>query len=291
MKLSKEVKVGLAVFVAFCLSYLGLQFLKGKKLFSNYIHYYLNIKDISNISIATPIKIQGYKVGVVKERFLKFDQGSGSYNSILEISVEPEFQIPIGSTLQLKTNMLTGNELVVVLPKKRESFYNEGDTIVVKQNSKDIIDFVQKEMLPVASDILPEALASIQSINKLFTDKRIDSSLNILVNSLSLMNQALIPLKQCAKEMPQISSNLREFSSKLNTINMDELKQTLADINKLSSNLKEISASLNKSKGSLGLLINERDLYNRLDSLVRHADSILKDFKEEPKKYVNLSIF
>jgi phospholipid/cholesterol/gamma-HCH transport system substrate-binding protein len=43
--------------------------------------------------------------------------------------------------------------------------------------------------------------------------------------------------------------------------------------------------------GSLGLLLNDPTLYRRTDSLVTQLQSLLADFRQNPRRYVNLSIF
>jgi phospholipid/cholesterol/gamma-HCH transport system substrate-binding protein len=47
----------------------------------------------------------------------------------------------------------------------------------------------------------------------------------------------------------------------------------------------------NSGKGSLGLLLNDPALYRRTDSLVTQLQALLTDFRQNPRRYVNLSIF
>ena len=69
------------------------------------------------------------------------------------------------------------------------------------------------------------------------------------------------------------------------------IEQTLADFSRVVSELKAVSVQLNSKEGSLGLLLNDQQLYQKLDSAVLSADSLLQDIKANPKRYVRFSLF
>ncbi|NLI64136.1 MAG: MCE family protein, partial [Bacteroidales bacterium] len=48
---------------------------------------------------------------------------------------------------------------------------------------------------------------------------------------------------------------------------------------------------LNSKDNSLGLLLNETELYDNLNATTENAASLLKDLQTNPKKYVHFSIF
>ena len=48
---------------------------------------------------------------------------------------------------------------------------------------------------------------------------------------------------------------------------------------------------IERGDGSLGMLVNNPSLYRNTDSLVIDLRSLLADFRRDPKRYVNLSIF
>jgi phospholipid/cholesterol/gamma-HCH transport system substrate-binding protein len=62
--------------------------------------------------------------------------------------------------------------------------------------------------------------------------------------------------------------------------------------------LKNTIAAFNSKKGSLGLLMNDRELYDklnkmtdRLNSAALSAEITLDDLRLHPKRYVNISVF
>ena len=48
---------------------------------------------------------------------------------------------------------------------------------------------------------------------------------------------------------------------------------------------------VNSTEGTIGMLLNDRDLYINLSNTVTSADSLLTDLKAHPKRYVHFSLF
>ena len=53
----------------------------------------------------------------------------------------------------------------------------------------------------------------------------------------------------------------------------------------------QVMEKINKGEGTLGLLVNDKQLYNDLDSTAKNLDELLKDMKLHPKRYVHFSVF
>jgi phospholipid/cholesterol/gamma-HCH transport system substrate-binding protein len=48
---------------------------------------------------------------------------------------------------------------------------------------------------------------------------------------------------------------------------------------------------LSSTDGTLGALIHDKKLYNKLNDVMLSAEILLDDLRTHPKRYVNLSIF
>src|SRR5438874_7630201 len=67
MKLSNETKVGILATAAIILMILGINYLKGKNVFSKNLVLYSKYEDVDGLNSSNPILLYGVKVGQVDE--------------------------------------------------------------------------------------------------------------------------------------------------------------------------------------------------------------------------------
>jgi phospholipid/cholesterol/gamma-HCH transport system substrate-binding protein len=89
-----------------------------------------------------------------------------------------------------------------------------------------------------------------------------------------------------AIDSSRIDSTLRAFSS--TSQNFAKLANTL---DSASRQLNVALGKLNTGEGSAGRLLTDTTLYRDVRNLVGSVDSLMTDFKKNPKKYINLRIF
>ena len=131
-----------------------------------------------------------------------------------------------------------------------------------------------------ANGLMTDAKTTMSNIqnasNTLYkTGKEIEQKVPLILNSVN-----------------QIGSNLSQTSDKLNQENFDEtlrnLSQTVKNLNNLTDRL---SAMMNNTESSFGKIMNDDDVYNKLDSTLENASRLLQDLRENPKRYVHFSVF
>ena len=66
---------------------------------------------------------------------------------------------------------------------------------------------------------------------------------------------------------------------------------TMTSVNTTLKNVEQMTAALNSREGTLGLLMRDPSLYYNLNSTMMHADSLMIDLKQHPKRYVHFSVF
>ena len=95
--------------------------------------------------------------------------------------------------------------------------------------------------------------------------------------------------------MSNIQTLTSNLNNKVNDLPTQQLQQTINDLNATLANLKvltaELSSKLNDRNSSLGLLLNDRQLYDNANGVVMSLDSLLIDLKANPKKYVTIKVF
>ena len=48
---------------------------------------------------------------------------------------------------------------------------------------------------------------------------------------------------------------------------------------------------INKEKGTIGMLMKDKKLYNELEATLQETKELIKDIKENPKRYINIRVF
>ena len=79
----------------------------------------------------------------------------------------------------------------------------------------------------------------------------------------------------------QLTKNLAELDV---NATMQRVDQTIA-------NVQAITQQLNNPDGTVGLLMRDPTLYNRLNETMKSAEQLLNDIREHPKRYINVSVF
>jgi len=293
-KFSKEIQIALVAVVGIIVLYFGLQFLKGMTLFSNDNRYFVKFKDVSGLSVASPIFANGYRVGVVET--IDFNYGNTS-EIVASIGVDKNMQVPKGSRAEIATDLMGNVKVQLVLGNVADGVVAPGDTITGGQQ----VGAMGKaaDMIPTIQQMLPKLDSILASVNTLLADPAIASSLhNVdqITANLSRTSQDLSQLTaQLNHQMPQMLKNADGVLANTNQItkNLNELDiaATMTSVNTTLKNVEQMTATLNSKEGTLGLLMRDPGLYNNLNSTMMHADSLMMDLKQHPKRYVHFSVF
>ena len=72
---------------------------------------------------------------------------------------------------------------------------------------------------------------------------------------------------------------------------MESLEATLAKADQTFTQLQTMLTGINAGEGSLGGLTRDKELYDNLNRASKNLDLLLQDFRLNPKRYVNVSVF
>ncbi|WP_028908309.1 MlaD family protein [Xylanibacter ruminicola] len=293
-KFSKEIQIALVAIAGLLVLYFGLHFLKGMTLFSGDNKYYVKFKDVSGLSVASPIFANGYRVGVVED--IMFDyQNTGEI--VAAIDVDTELSVPKGSRAEIATDLMGNVKVLLVLGNAADGMVAPGDTITGSQQ----VGAMGKaaDMIPAVQQMLPKLDSILASVNTLLADPAIANSLHNVdqitadltrtSHDLSLLTASL------NRQMPQMLQNADGVLANTNQITKDisnmDFAATMTSVNTTLKNVEQMTAALNSREGTLGLLMRDPSLYYNLNSTMMHADSLMLDLKQHPKRYVHFSVF
>lgn len=288
----KATLIGIATITTLLMFYFGFNFLKGINIFDRNKTYYATFSNLQGVDRSTSVYLNGYRVGNV--RSIKFDYNHFDGN-VVQLSLDAELQIPLNTVAVIRDNPLAGGSIHLITPEGATSFVASGDTLV----GQSTVDFLAK----LSDELLPNLNSALLSIDTL------SSSVNGLVNSTEL-RQIMAQLDASTKaistttrrldglmagKVPSILNSVEASAQSVQNVTgkveAANVEQTLADFSRVVAELKAVSSQINSKEGSLGLLINDQQLYHKLDSAVVSADSLLQDIKANPKRYVRFSLF
>lgn len=289
---SKEAKIGLVTLISLALLYFGVNYLKGINLFQPANHYNVSFTNVKDVTVSSPVFVEGFKVGLV--RSINYDYQATDKITV-EISLEDEMKINKGSYIKIVKSFLGGAELHIFLNKYVDSYYKPGDTIEGRMG-EDMIASVQDKLLPEIENILPKIDSILGGLQTLINHPALSQSLDHIQQTTANLEKSTVRLNSLlAKDVPVIVSNLQQITNDFSVVSNNlkglDLKGTFNSINATIDNLKLTTEKLNSSDNTIGLLLNDKQLYENLNSTSENASKLLFDLKQNPKRYVHFSLF
>lgn len=280
---------------------MGFSYLKSTPLFDNSKTLYAVYPNVGGLQSGTVVSINGFGVGKVND--IRFMDAQG--NLVVTFTVSSDFQFSKNSTVELYDTGIIGGKGLQIMPifdggpniqsgdtlstetrpgltelaqqkltplfRKFESAVTDADSVLMNVN--DVLDTNTKRELRNAINGLSELMASLnvsaKSLNTVINDNKetLDSSLN---------------------NFEALTSNFAKLSDSLNNAG---LGNTLASLQSTVSSLDKMLLKMQQGDGTLGKLMNDKELYTNLTSASKELDLLLQDFRLNPKRYVNVSVF
>ena len=292
MKFSKEATIGVVSIISLVLLYIGVNYLKGINLFRPANHYYVACSNVKDVTISSPVFVEGFKVGLV--RSISYDY-STTGKILVEISLEESMRINKGSYISLEKTLLSGGELHIHLNKYVDEYLKSGDTIEGR-SPEDMMASVQEKMLPQIIDLLPKLDSILYSLQILVSHPALSQSLDHIEKTTASLEISSRRLNQLlGNDVPVIASNLKTTTDNFAALSEEmknlNLKGSIQSLNLTIDNLGQTTMKLNAKDNSLGLLLNDTLLYNNLNETVVNASNLLIDLKQNPKRSVRFSLF
>lgn len=318
--MSKEFKIGLIVTTAIFMLYWGANFLSGNNVFNPQVEYFVKYKNLDGLKSSDDVRYEGAKIGMVSDIF--FNQyATDGYCWVVKYSITREgVELKDSTVAEVSSADLLGT---MVLDLKHinigSKILNPSDTLIGVM-SESLSDVVQGQIAPLKAktdDLLKELNTLVVSFQTI-----LDSNTQVnLKNSFAAIPKAIRSIAHATESMDTIVDELKRarIANIINNVSSitNNLKNNNATITSLISNLDNITDSLakanvkgtidrvnsvltettiimegiNKGEGTVGMLLNDKQLYENIVLATADLDFLLMDLKQNPSRYLNVSMF
>ncbi len=304
----KSIKVALFCITAILIVYFGCTFLKGLNVFGHKTYYYTVFENLGGLHESTTIALNGYPVGKVTKLTIL---NTNPTRICAEMLITEEVDLPIDSRFEVAEKDVMGGMIVNLIVGESKTIAHNKDTLACS---------IASGLMGGLDDLMDQLTSVIASVDTIGLSLKsafllddpdngglmLKSTLVNLEASARHLNQILAdneaPVDNIVKQLEQLSITLGEATPQINSIvqNIDYIIDSLAqsnirtlinDAQATVTNLNEVMAKVERGEGSVGLLMNSDSLYDNINHTVESLNVLLLDLKENPSRYINVTIF
>lgn len=302
--MKREVKIGIFAVAMILAAWAGVRFLKGFDIFGRNAVYYAAYDQVGGVQSASPVLMQGVKIGTVTGITL---DPRRSDKVVLQLTVKRQYAIPEDSEAKIISNSLMGSKAIEITYGTSERCLADGDTLISSRD-RDLMDMAGSELdffKQKLSRITDDLSRTLGNINGLLEENAANISgtlgnLNTVSGDVAeLLDTEKEHLQSAVRNLSAFADMLGENAPRVDSIvgSLNEVTAQLAEADfaqRLSQNvatLDNLLGKINAGEGSLGMLLNDRALYDSLTVASGNLASLLADLERYPGRYVHFSLF
>ena len=280
---------------------LGFSYLKSTPLFDDSKTFYVVYDHVGGLQPGTQVSINGYAVGKVND--IRFKDSSGKL--LVTFSVDKSFEFSKNSPAELYDTGIIGGKGIQIQPVfDGAPPAKNGDTLP-SSTRPGLTELVQQKLTPLQLKIegaVTHADSLLFNFNQVLDEntrqnlretisglKEVVASFQKTSNGLNdLLADNRSRIDSTLDNIGQVSANLARLSDTLST---SGLGQTIASLESTLGHLNSVLARMENGEGTMGRLLRDDSLYVNLNEASRQLELLLQDFRLNPKRYVNVSVF
>ena len=292
--MKKEVKIGIYAVVILLCAWAGIRFLSGLDVFGRTRNYTAHYEQVNGLQDAAAVVINGVKVGRVTGVALDVENGGVD----VTLSVNKAYNIPTDSKAMMFSDGLMGGKSIEIALGTSTEMLKNGDAIQGGV-TPDMFEMVGAEL----GDIKVQVSALIDNLNNTVcgVDSLIDNNAKSITLAIANLQKVLAEL-----ERSHIIANIDGLTASLNNT-MPKIDSIATDLQSVTTSLREnesgkklaeavaqvntLLAKFNSGDGTVGKLVSDEKLYAQLAEASQNLSLLLADLKENPKRYINVTVF
>jgi len=249
------------------------------------------VENAAGIRRGDPVQMRGVNIG----RVHRFELVPNGVSIALEI--DGRWPIPADSRARLAGADLLGGRTVEIVPGESPTALRAGD-VMPGEAASGIMD--------MADEMGAEARVVLDRMRELLDATAIESIHGSIGELEELLGALTAVTQEQRGELARISSSLGRSAERVEgLVEREEIDRSLARADSTLAQLQEAGGNLTRATGSLetilgriesgegtlGRLTAEEDLYVGLNETLEEVRTLVRDFQENPRRYIRLSIF
>jgi phospholipid/cholesterol/gamma-HCH transport system substrate-binding protein len=287
----KEVRVGAFVLLGVVAFMAVLFLLTDPATFRGRYIVLTQVEDAGGIRRGDPVQMRGVNIGRV-HRFALEDGGV-----TISLEIEGQWEIPSDSRARLAGTDLLGGRTVEVIPGTSPQPLPAGGMMPGEAVSG---------IMDVAEDLGTEAQVALERVRALLDEEAV-TALHASIRDMGELLAALTEVtREQRAELARISSSVGRSADRVEDLVGNEsldrsiarADSALADLQIAGGNLARATESMDSifgrieaGEGTLGRLVNDQELYDRMNATLEEILLLARDIRENPGRYVNIGIF
>jgi len=292
-----EIRVGVTVFLAALAFIIGLMWFQGFKLARDTYQIHAVFPMVGGITQGDKVNLNGVEMGSVKRVALR------DRDVLVTMELFAKARIPDDSRIVLQTVGIMGERIITILLGTSESFLEPGATM------EGSYDPGITEALAFLGSITGELTQLTKDMRGITGTLMQGDHFKKTVENLAVSTERLrvileknagdleVGVRSFRRSAETVDRLLTKHSGSLDTMmtsfaeTSQELPELVRRMRAVTDTLASISAKLQQEDNTLGALMNDRKLMDRLETAVKDLDDLITDVKANPKRYLKVEIF
>ena len=317
----KEVQFGIIAVATAVLVFVGLNYLAGSQYFGAPMVLYANYPKLSGLYEGNQVFIKGVSVGRVAEIRLNMNEGFDKGYIRVKMELNENYSIPVNSrAIVFSIDLLGAKGIEIRMPAGAEAkmeylasgqeidgsvdrgIMGEAEDLVLNEGAKILLELGK---LTVQLNEIVEATQTIISDEQYTVPLR--TTLENVASTTA--NLALISFKAdsiatsltaSSRDAASVVANVKDNEDRINEIltnvqtTTDSLasassaiKQLMTDASSAVASVENVTVKLDTTTGTIGLLLNDRQLYDSLVSTTTNLNTLLREANEDPSRFID----
>ncbi len=309
--MSREIKLGTFAFIVLLLAIWGYTYLKGENLLSKSFTFKTNFTDVTQLTVSSPVYINGYKVGSVLNIQLNTEN---LREIIVEFYVENDYKIPTNAMVNMISDgLVAGKALSIVFDKQctgsncaKKGHVFPGESIGMIQSMlggntnevKEYASILGAELKKTISDLGTEDGKGAINKSLLELQKTMENISQLTATTNSIMSKSAHNLTSTIENMNSITGNLAASNAQITAMltNFNSISAQLKDAN-VGKTINTTTATIESTQKTIEqlqeTLVNADKAMKNLDGLLIRAgsgDGTLAKLLNDKELYNNLEM-